>query len=46
MRIHRSYVVAIKKVKELGQKSIDMGIHSIPIGKIFLRDARQTLKCS
>ena len=44
MRIHRSYVVAIKKVKELGQKSIDMGIHSIPIGKIFLRDARQTLK--
>ena len=46
MRIHRSYVVAIKKVKELGQKSIDMGIGSIPIGKTFLKDARQTLKCS
>jgi len=44
MRIHRSYVVAIKKVKELGQKSIDMGIGSIPIGKTFLKDARQTLK--
>lgn len=46
MRIHRSYVVAIKKVKELGQKSIDMGIHSIPIGKTFLKDTRQTFKCN
>ena len=44
MRIHRSYVVAIKKVKELGQKNIDMGISSIPIGKTFLKDARQTFK--
>lgn len=46
LRIHRSYVVAIKKVKELRQKNIDMGISSIPIGKTFLKEARQTLSCN
>ena len=44
MRIHRSYVVAIKKIKEFSQKSINMGINTIPIGKTFLKETKQILK--
>jgi DNA-binding LytR/AlgR family response regulator len=43
MRIHRSYVVALNKVKALNQKSIDLGIESIPIGKTYLKEARQIM---
>ncbi|WP_182923881.1 LytR/AlgR family response regulator transcription factor [Pedobacter planticolens] len=44
MRIHRSYVVAVNKVKSLGAKNIDMGISAIPIGKTYLKEAKQLLK--
>ncbi|RZL30837.1 MAG: response regulator transcription factor [Pedobacter sp.] len=44
LRVHRSYVAAINKVQSVGNKSIDMGIGSIPIGKTFLKEAKQTFK--
>lgn len=44
IRIHRSYVIAINKVKSLGTKTIDMGINDIPIGKTYLKEAKQILK--
>lgn len=44
VRIHRSYVIAINKVKSLGPKTIDMGINDIPIGKTYLKEAKQILK--
>jgi DNA-binding LytR/AlgR family response regulator len=44
MRVHRSYVVAINKVTGVGLKSIDLGNNSIPIGKTFLKEAKQTFK--
>ncbi|RZL48597.1 MAG: response regulator transcription factor [Pedobacter sp.] len=46
MRIHRSYVVAINKVKELGHKHIDMGIGLIPIGKTYVKETKRMLSAS
>ncbi len=43
MRIHRSYVVSINKVKALNQKSLDLGIGSIPIGKTYWKEAKQIM---
>jgi DNA-binding LytR/AlgR family response regulator len=44
IRIHRSYVVAINKVKSLTVKNIDVGANIIPIGKTYLKAAKQTFK--
>ncbi|HTM98567.1 MAG TPA: LytTR family DNA-binding domain-containing protein [Pedobacter sp.] len=41
MRIHRSYVVAISKVKGLDHKSIDMGSAIIPVGKTYVRETKK-----
>lgn len=41
MRIHRSYVVSINKVKSLGHKCIDMGVGIIPVGKTYLRETKR-----
>lgn len=43
LRVHRSYVAAINKVKGLGNKCIDMGIGSIPIGKTYLQETKSIL---
>lgn len=44
IRVHRSYVVAINKIKSLGSKVVDMGINEIPIGKTYLKEAKQIFK--
>lgn len=44
MRIHRSYVIAINKVKSLNVKYIDIGTNILPIGKTYLKEAKQTFK--
>ena len=44
MRIHRSYVIAINKVQCFNIKSIDMGTSILPIGKTYLREAKQAFK--
>lgn len=41
MRIHRSYVVAINKVKSIGNKSINMGEDIIPVGKTYIRETKK-----
>lgn len=43
MRIHRSYVVAINKVRRLRQKNLDLGIGSVPIGKTYWKEAKQIM---
>lgn len=40
MRIHRSYVIAINKVKSLGAKNIDMGKDIIPVGKTYVKKVK------
>lgn len=44
MRVHRSYVIAINKVKSLNVKHIDIGTGMLPIGKTYLKEAKQTFK--
>jgi DNA-binding LytR/AlgR family response regulator len=44
MRVHRSYVIAINKVKSLNVKNIDIGTSILPIGKTYLKEAKQTFK--
>lgn len=46
MRIHRSYVVSINKVKSLGHKCIDMGVDIIPVGKTYIREAKKIFNVS
>jgi DNA-binding LytR/AlgR family response regulator len=41
MRIHRSYVIAINKVKSIGNKSIDMGKDIIPVGKTYMQETKK-----
>jgi DNA-binding LytR/AlgR family response regulator len=43
VRIHRSYVVAINKIKGLTQKNLDLGIGLIPIGKTYWKEAKQSI---
>lgn len=43
LRIHRSYVIAINKVKGFNLKSIDIGGNVLPIGKTFHKQIKQTL---
>lgn len=44
IRIHRSYVIAINKVSCLHSKNINLGSHTLPIGKTYLKEAKQTFK--
>jgi DNA-binding LytR/AlgR family response regulator len=44
MRIHRSYVIAVNKVRSLNVKNIDIGTSVLPIGKTYLKEAKQTFK--
>jgi DNA-binding LytR/AlgR family response regulator len=44
MRIHRSYVVATNKVDSFGAKHIMIGINNLPIGKTYLKEAKQAFK--
>jgi len=46
MRIHRSYVVAINKVKSAGNKCINMGEDIIPIGKTYVRETKKVFNIS
>lgn len=43
IRIHRSYVIAIGKVKCLDAKHVDMGTSQLPIGKTYLRGTKEIL---
>jgi DNA-binding LytR/AlgR family response regulator len=43
LRIHRSYVIAINKVKCFNLKSIDIGQNVLPVGKTYLRNAKLSL---
>ncbi|WP_316837144.1 LytTR family DNA-binding domain-containing protein [Pedobacter nutrimenti] len=44
MRIHRSYVVAINKVKRFNVKNIEVGTTTLPVSKTHLKEAKQTFK--
>ncbi|MBK0384318.1 response regulator transcription factor [Pedobacter sp. SD-b] len=44
LRIHRSFIVAINKVKSLGNKVIDIGLIKVPVGKTYLKEAKQMFK--
>jgi len=44
MRVHRSYAIAINKVKSLNVKHIDIGTGILPVGKTYLKEAKQTFK--
>jgi DNA-binding LytR/AlgR family response regulator len=40
MRIHRSYVIAINRVRSVGNKSIEMGTHMLPVGKTYIKKVK------
>ncbi len=40
MRIHRSYVVALNKIKAFNAKQIDIGNNLLPVGKTYLKDTK------
>jgi DNA-binding LytR/AlgR family response regulator len=44
MRIHRSYVVATNKIDSFGAKQIKVGSSTLPIGKTYLKEAKQAFK--
>lgn len=44
MRIHRSYIVATNSILNFGAKSIDIGIATLPVGKTYLKEAKQLFK--
>lgn len=44
VRVHRSYVISIGKVCGMNQKSVNIGIEAIPIGKTYLKEAKQLFK--
>lgn len=44
IRIHRSYVIAVNKVRSLNVKKIDIGTSVLPIGRTYLKEAKQTFK--
>lgn len=46
LRIHRSYVIAINKVKALRTKNIEIGINILPVGKTYIREAKQIFKAN
>lgn len=46
MRIHRSYVIAKNKVNSLAPKSVNVATNILPIGKTYLREAKQILNFS
>ncbi|WP_177217108.1 LytR/AlgR family response regulator transcription factor [Pedobacter insulae] len=41
IRIHRSYVVSMNKIKSCDNKSIDMGCIIIPVGKTYVRETKR-----
>ncbi|TAE37178.1 MAG: DNA-binding response regulator [Sphingobacteriales bacterium] len=43
LRIHRSYVIAINRVKCFNLKTIDIGENVLPVGKTYLRNAKLSL---
>jgi len=46
MRVHRSYVVAVNKVKSVNHKCIDMGLHVIPVGKTYIKETKRMFNAS
>lgn len=44
IRIHRSYVVATNKIESFGAKHITIGVNNLPIGKTYLKEAKQAFK--
>lgn len=44
IRIHRSYVIAKNKVSCVNVKNVELGKHVLPIGKTYLKTAKQTFK--
>ncbi|TCD07140.1 response regulator transcription factor [Pedobacter frigidisoli] len=46
IRIHRSYVIAKNKVNSFGSKSVNVDANILPIGKTYLREAKQILNFS
>ncbi len=44
IRIHRSYVVATNKVDSLGSKQVRVKANCLPIGKTYLKEAKQLFK--
>jgi DNA-binding LytR/AlgR family response regulator len=44
MRIHRSYVIATNKVNSFNQKTVEIGASTLPVGKTYLREAKQAFK--
>jgi DNA-binding LytR/AlgR family response regulator len=41
IRVHKSYAIALDKVKSVDGNSIEIGNRSIPIGRIYLRKAKE-----
>lgn len=44
IRIHRSYVISINKVRGMNLKTINMGTEAIPIGKTYIKETKQLFK--
>jgi DNA-binding LytR/AlgR family response regulator len=44
LRVHRSYVIAISKMNSFSSKIVSIANHCIPIGKTYLKEAKQALK--
>lgn len=42
LRVHRSYVVAIKKIRKMDLRTVEIGCDSIPIGKTFYKNVKLT----
>lgn len=44
LRVHKSYVVSIKKIERIEESTIRMGEKVIPIGKTYKRDVERMIK--
>ena len=43
VRVHKSYAIAIDKVKSVDGSSIEIGSWNIPIGRIYLKNAKEKI---
>ncbi len=41
VRIHRSYIIALDKIKSINTKKADMGNNILPVGKTYARETRK-----
>jgi len=44
VRIHRSYIVAIDKIRSYTPTLIEIGDSELPIGRLFQKDTERALK--